>query len=159
MFGQYKRIRNEFVGILTGKGCAEHTSFPGHTCKYKQQVPVDSPLTCTQCGEWGSAAYWPHHEVCSCQMAKYNSSCPMTRGFDLISKADHLRLGRLSYGGSLMRPEATGYGLVYFVQNMLEDKGDSLKVCPCCHEHGVNMSCVITLTKVAHIASACWPCR
>ena len=25
MFGQYKRIRNEFVGILTGKGCA--TSF------------------------------------------------------------------------------------------------------------------------------------
>ena len=22
MFGQYKRIRNEFVGILTGKGCA-----------------------------------------------------------------------------------------------------------------------------------------
>ena len=22
MFGQYKRLRNEFVGILTGKGCA-----------------------------------------------------------------------------------------------------------------------------------------
>ena len=37
-------------------------------------------------------------------------------------------LGRLSFGGSLMRPEATGYGLVYFVQEMLEDKGDSLKV-------------------------------
>ena len=30
-----------------------------------------------------------------------------------------------------MRPEATGYGLVYFVQNMLEEKGDSLKVRPC----------------------------
>ncbi|BDA50348.1 NADP-specific glutamate dehydrogenase [Coccomyxa sp. Obi] len=53
MFGQYKRIRNEFVGILTGKG--------------------------------------------------------------------------LSFGGSLIRPEATGYGLVYFVQNMLQDKGDSLQ--------------------------------
>ncbi|EIE22909.1 putative glutamate dehydrogenase [Coccomyxa subellipsoidea C-169] len=53
MFGQYKRIRNEFVGILTGKG--------------------------------------------------------------------------LSFGGSLIRPEATGYGLVYFVQNMLEDKSDSLQ--------------------------------
>jgi hypothetical protein len=35
---------------------------------------------------------------------------------------------RLSFGGSLIRPEATGYGLVYFVQNMLEDKGDSFKV-------------------------------
>ncbi len=45
MFGQYKRIRNEFTGVLTGKG--------------------------------------------------------------------------LSYGGSLIRPEATGYGAVYFAQQML----------------------------------------
>ncbi|MCF4100732.1 NADP-specific glutamate dehydrogenase [Gillisia sp. M10.2A] len=52
LFGQYKRLRNEFTGILTGKG--------------------------------------------------------------------------LSYGGSLIRPEATGYGNVYFAQNMLEVKGDSL---------------------------------
>lgn len=53
LFGQYKRIRNEFTGILTGKG--------------------------------------------------------------------------LSYGGSLIRPEATGYGNVYFTQNMLELKGDTIK--------------------------------
>lgn len=53
MFGQYKRIQNEFTGILTGKG--------------------------------------------------------------------------RSYGGSLVRPEATGYGNVYFAQSMLERKGDSLK--------------------------------
>ena len=53
MFGQYKRIRNEFTGVLTGKG--------------------------------------------------------------------------LSYGGSLIRPEATGYGNVYFAQNMLETKGQSFK--------------------------------
>ncbi|HSI70375.1 MAG TPA: NADP-specific glutamate dehydrogenase [Gillisia sp.] len=53
MYGQYKRLRNEFTGVLTGKG--------------------------------------------------------------------------LSYGGSLIRPEATGYGNVYFAQNMLELKGDSLK--------------------------------
>jgi glutamate dehydrogenase (NADP+) len=46
MFGQYKRIRNEFTGVLTGKG--------------------------------------------------------------------------LSYGGSLARPEATGYGLCYFTNKMLE---------------------------------------
>ncbi|MBR2178789.1 MAG: NADP-specific glutamate dehydrogenase [Selenomonadaceae bacterium] len=33
----------------------------------------------------------------------------------------------LTYGGSLARKEATGYGLLYFVKNMLADKGDSLK--------------------------------
>jgi len=53
MFGQYKRIRNEFTGVLTGKG--------------------------------------------------------------------------MSWGGSLIRPEATGYGNVYFAQNMLAVKGDSFK--------------------------------
>ena len=53
MFGQYKRLRNEFTGILTGKG--------------------------------------------------------------------------ISYGGSLIRPEATGYGTVYFAKNMLATKGDSFK--------------------------------
>jgi glutamate dehydrogenase (NADP+) len=53
MFGQYKRLRNEFTGVLTGKG--------------------------------------------------------------------------ISFGGSLIRPEATGYGAVYFAQSMLETKGDSFK--------------------------------
>ena len=33
----------------------------------------------------------------------------------------------LSFGGSLIRPEATGYGLVYFVQAMLAEKGQGLK--------------------------------
>lgn len=32
-----------------------------------------------------------------------------------------------SYGGSLIRPEATGYGVVYFAQEMLANKGDQLK--------------------------------
>ncbi|WP_233861778.1 NADP-specific glutamate dehydrogenase [Tenacibaculum piscium] len=53
MFGQYKKLRNEFVGVLTGKGA--------------------------------------------------------------------------SWGGSLIRPEATGYGDVYFAQNMLKVKGDSFE--------------------------------
>jgi len=53
LFGQYKRLKNEFTGVLTGKG--------------------------------------------------------------------------LSWGGSLIRPEATGYGCVYFVQEMLKTKGESLK--------------------------------
>jgi len=53
MFGQYKRIRNEFTGVLTGKG--------------------------------------------------------------------------LNWGGSLIRPEATGYGCVYFADAMLKTKGQSLE--------------------------------
>ena len=53
MFGQYKRIRNEFVGVLTGKGA--------------------------------------------------------------------------NWGGSLIRPEATGYGQVYFAEEMLQANGKSLK--------------------------------
>ena len=57
LFGQYKRLRNEFTGVLTGK--------------------------------------------------------------------------KLNWGGSLIRPEATGYGCVYFAQNMLATRNDDLagKVC------------------------------
>ncbi len=52
LFGQYKRLRNEFTGVLTGKG--------------------------------------------------------------------------INWGGSLIRPEATGYGAVYFAQEMLKTKGQDL---------------------------------
>ena len=51
LFGQYKKLQNEFTGVLTGKG--------------------------------------------------------------------------MSWGGSLIRPEATGYGLAYFVREMLATKGDT----------------------------------
>ena len=34
----------------------------------------------------------------------------------------------LTYGGSLARTEATGYGLVYFTEEMLNDKELTLKV-------------------------------
>jgi glutamate dehydrogenase (NADP+) len=53
LFGQYKKIRNEFTGVLTGKG--------------------------------------------------------------------------LAYGGSLIRPEATGYGVVYFAEQMLKSIGQEIK--------------------------------
>lgn len=53
LFGQYKKLKNEFTGVLTGKG--------------------------------------------------------------------------LNWGGSLIRPEATGYGCVYFAQEMLATRGESLK--------------------------------
>lgn len=53
LYGQYKKIKNEFTGVLTGKG--------------------------------------------------------------------------ITYGGSLIRPEATGYGTVYFAQSMLATRGDDFK--------------------------------
>jgi len=53
LFGQYKRLKNEFSGVLTGKG--------------------------------------------------------------------------VSWGGSLIRPEATGYGVVYFIDEMLKNSDDGLK--------------------------------
>ncbi|NOY38090.1 MAG: NADP-specific glutamate dehydrogenase [Chlorobi bacterium] len=53
LFGQYKRLKNEFTGVLTGKG--------------------------------------------------------------------------LEWGGSLIRPEATGYGAVYFAREMLNTRGDNMK--------------------------------
>ena len=53
LFGQYKRLKNEFTGVLTGKG--------------------------------------------------------------------------LEWGGSLIRPEATGYGTVYFAEEMMNQQGESLK--------------------------------
>jgi len=53
LFGWYKKLRNEFTGVLTGKG--------------------------------------------------------------------------MSWGGSLIRPEATGYGTVYFAESMLKTRGDTLK--------------------------------
>ncbi|MFO1502669.1 MAG: NADP-specific glutamate dehydrogenase [Steroidobacteraceae bacterium] len=45
----------------------------------------------------------------------------------LSNNADCVFTGKgLSFGGSLIRPEATGYGLVYFVEEMLKRRGRSL---------------------------------
>jgi len=40
-------------------------------------------------------------------------------------------LARLSFGGSLIRPEATGYGLIYFLEEMIKGNNDELKVRRC----------------------------
>ncbi|MDR2852742.1 MAG: NADP-specific glutamate dehydrogenase [Burkholderiaceae bacterium] len=46
----------------------------------------------------------------------------------LTNRADCVFTGKgLSYGGSLIRPEATGYGTVYFVQEMLKRKNRTLE--------------------------------
>ncbi|MES2785376.1 MAG: NADP-specific glutamate dehydrogenase [Pseudomonadota bacterium] len=45
----------------------------------------------------------------------------------LTNRADCVFTGKgLSFGGSIMRPEATGYGTVYFAQEMLKESGRSL---------------------------------
>ena len=45
----------------------------------------------------------------------------------LTNRADCVLTGKgMSFGGSLLRPEATGYGLVYFVDEMLKTQGKSL---------------------------------
>ena len=45
----------------------------------------------------------------------------------LSNRADCVLTGKgMSFGGSLLRPEATGYGLVYFAQEMLKTRGQSL---------------------------------
>jgi glutamate dehydrogenase (NADP+) len=46
----------------------------------------------------------------------------------LTNRADCVFTGKaLSFGGSLIRPEATGYGTVYFAQEMLQSSGRSLE--------------------------------
>lgn len=45
----------------------------------------------------------------------------------LVSKSA-LGLCRFNWGGSNIRPEATGYGVVYFIKNILDHAGDSLEV-------------------------------
>lgn len=55
-----------------------------------------------------------------------------------------------SWGGSLMRPEATGYGLTYFVRNMLEYAGDSLegKRCLVSGAGNVSLHCIEKLLEL-----------
>ncbi|NKE65257.1 NADP-specific glutamate dehydrogenase [Ramlibacter sp. RBP-2] len=46
----------------------------------------------------------------------------------LTNRADCLFTGKgISFGGSLIRPEATGYGTVYFAQEMLQTQGKSME--------------------------------
>jgi len=45
----------------------------------------------------------------------------------LTNRSDCVLTGKgMSFGGSLLRPEATGYGLVYFAEEMLKTRGKSL---------------------------------
>jgi len=80
LFGQYKRIRNEFTGVLTGKG--------------------------------------------------------------------------LNWGGSLIRPEATGYGTTYFAEEMLKTRGDSIKGKVCTVSGSGNVA-QYTVEKINQLGGKC----
>jgi glutamate dehydrogenase (NADP+) len=56
----------------------------------------------------------------------------------------------LAYGGSLIRPEATGYGCVYFVENMLNYAGDSLKGKTCVVSGSGNVA-IYTVEKLIEL--------
>ena len=63
----------------------------------------------------------------------------------------------LSWGGSLGRTEATGYGTVYFAENMLADRGDSLagKVCTVSGSGNVAIYTIDKLYQVGAIPVTC----
>ncbi|ACC98082.1 Glutamate dehydrogenase (NADP+) [Elusimicrobium minutum Pei191] len=56
----------------------------------------------------------------------------------------------ITWGGSLVRPEATGYGTVYFAQNMLATKGDSLKSKTCVISGAGNVG-IYAIEKINHL--------
>ena len=58
----------------------------------------------------------------------------------------------LAYGGSLIRPEATGYGCVYFVENMLRHVGDSLRGKTCVVSGSGNVA-TYTVEKAAQLGA------
>jgi glutamate dehydrogenase/leucine dehydrogenase len=59
----------------------------------------------------------------------------------------------MTYGGSLIRPEATGYGTVYFVDEMLKTKGDSIKGKRCIVSGSGNVA-QFTIEKVLQLGGS-----
>ena len=58
----------------------------------------------------------------------------------------------LLWGGSLVRKEATGYGCVYFAQNMLEDKGEALAGKTCLVSGAGNVA-IYTIEKLHQLGA------
>ena len=58
----------------------------------------------------------------------------------------------LAYGGSLIRTEATGYGCVYFVENMLNHIGSTLKGKTCVVSGSGNVA-IYTVEKLLHLGA------
>ncbi|HCF61506.1 MAG TPA: glutamate dehydrogenase, partial [Myxococcales bacterium] len=60
----------------------------------------------------------------------------------------------LDYGGSLMRTQATGYGVAYFAEEMLKLKGDSFKGKTCVVGGAGNVA-LHTVEKITELGGKC----
>ncbi|MBL8260760.1 MAG: NADP-specific glutamate dehydrogenase [Candidatus Competibacteraceae bacterium] len=71
----------------------------------------------------------------------------------LTGKYEGVLTGKgLNWGGSLVRTEATGYGAVYFAQNMLAERGDSLEGKVCAVSGSGNVS-IYTVEKLYQVGA------
>lgn len=71
----------------------------------------------------------------------------------LTGKYEGVLTGKgLNWGGSLVRTEATGYGAVYFAQNMLAERGDSLEGKICTVSGSGNVS-IYTIEKLYQVGA------
>jgi len=71
----------------------------------------------------------------------------------LVNKFTGVLTGKgVAWGGSLIRPEATGYGVVYFAQEMLKTRGDSFKGKVCVVSGAGNVS-QYTVEKLNHLGA------
>lgn len=72
----------------------------------------------------------------------------------ITSKYDGVLTGKpFMFGGSLMRPEATGYGAVYFTQTMLEMEGKEPLTGKICTVSGAGNVALHTIEKLQHIGA------
>ncbi|PAF44035.1 NADP-specific glutamate dehydrogenase [Helicobacter sp. 11S02596-1] len=71
----------------------------------------------------------------------------------LTNRFDGVLTGKgLSWGGSLVRPEATGYGCVYFAEEMLKERGESLSGKVCTISGSGNVA-IYTAEKLYHLGA------
>jgi len=73
----------------------------------------------------------------------------------IVNRFEGVLTGKgLSWGGSLIRPEATGYGAVYFAEEMLRTRGESIKGKTCLVSGSGNVA-QYTVEKVNHLGGKC----
>jgi glutamate dehydrogenase (NADP+) len=73
----------------------------------------------------------------------------------IVNRFEGVLTGKgLAWGGSLIRPEATGYGAVYFAEEMLRTRGDSVKGKTCLVSGSGNVA-QYTVEKVSHLGGKC----
>lgn len=63
-----------------------------------------------------------------------------------------------AFGGSLLRPEATGYGVVYFAQEMLKEELEEVLVDQICTVSGAGNVAIHTIEKLQHVGAKVVSC-